>query len=365
MNNNIIDIHNSILQSFEDDNKLLPEIKIRIENLKVIYDNTDDIGIKDKISKEIITLEEKFSSISSNEDYFFYILQSTVLLDEYKDELNKPIEINFMGEKTVTNTEKADKIYQNFIDLIQNVYPNSIPVIETEKIQDTDKCPTCKCVADELAIDIPNILVCKCGTERDSMLLTFSYKDSERINVTTKYTYDRRIHFRECINQFQGKQNSTIKQEVYDKLIEQLSSHGLVREGSFPQTIKYEKVTKYHISVFLKEIGFANHYEDLNLIYHVITGNELDDISHLEKVLMDDFDKLSKIYDEEYIKTQKILRKNFINTQYVLYQLLKRHKYPCNASDFTFLKTIERKGFHDEICSHLFRLLGWNFYACF
>ena len=126
-----------------------------------------------------------------------------------------------------------------------------------------------------------------------------------------------------------------------------------------------KKVSKYHISIFLKEIGYAKHYEDLNLIYHVITDNKLHDISHLEDVLMEDFDKLSKLYDEEYIKTRKIPRKNFINTQYVLYQLLKRHKYPCNKSDFSFLKTAERKEFHDDICTHLFKKLGWNIICTF
>ena len=54
-----------------------------------------------------------------------------------------------------------------------------------------------------------------------------SYKDVERVNMATikitKYTYDRKIHFRDCINQFQGKQNATIDKKVYDKLIEQLN----------------------------------------------------------------------------------------------------------------------------------------------
>ena len=76
---------------------------------------------------------------------------------------------------------------------------------------------------------------------------------------------------------------------------------------------------------------------------------------------MADFDTLSELYDREYIQTKKINRKNFINTQYVLYELLKRHKHACNIEDFNFLKTTERKAFHDNICSDLFKKLGWNF----
>jgi hypothetical protein len=45
--------------------------------------------------------------------------------------------------------------------------------------------------------------------------------------------------------------------------------------------------------------------------------------------------------------------------------LLRRHKYPCQKEDFNILKTIDRKYYHDEICSELFHDLGWNFQPLF
>ena len=64
-------------------------------------------------------------------------------------------------------------------------------------------------------------------------------------------------------------------------------------------------------------------------------------------------------------KIIKLIEKNFINTQYVLFQLLRRHKYPCKRADFNILKTIDRKSFHDDVCKSLFEQLGWNFTALF
>ena len=110
--------------------------------------------------------------------------------------------------------------------------------------------------------------------------------------------------------------------------------------------------------VFLKDLGYSKHYENINLIYYNITGNKPDDISHLEEKLMHDFDCITKLYDELFVK--KISRNNFINTQYVLYQLLKRHKHPCKKEDFSVLKTIDRIAFHDDIVKILFQRLGWN-----
>ncbi len=362
---NIVSIHKSILETFDNDEKTLPIIKQRIDDLSFIYDTCDmSERLKDDIKTEIMDITHRYDIIKSKQQLYFYILEATSLLDEYKREMENPIQVNFLGHKNAIDQTKIRSIHDRFMVLAHKIRPT---MFYTRIPNYSNTCSTCMYVhTDDNIITSTNIVTCiKCGTENDVLQFTFSYKDADRINMSSKYTYDRRVHFKESINQFQGKQNSTIKQSIYDALLHQLNLHGLVREGDLPQNIKYEKVTKYHITIFLKEINCSNHYEDLNLIYHVITGKKLDDISHLEDVLMDDFDRLSKIYDEVYIKDKKIMRKNFINTQYVLYQLLRRHKYPCSKNDFNFLKTIERKSFHDDICSTLFKMLGWNFSPVF
>jgi hypothetical protein len=192
-----------------------------------------------------------------------------------------------------------------------------------------------------------------------------SFKDIERVNLNNKYTYDRRSHFRDCIFQFQGKQNVTIHKNVYNDIMKRLLSHGIIPPDyqQLRKEIAFEKVTKEHIYIFLKDTKYVKHYEDNVLIYHTLTGKSVPDISYLEEDLMNDFDILVEHYDKKYKNSSD--RKNFINTQYVLYQLLKRHKYPCQKEDFNILKTIDRKYYHDEICSELFSELGWNFQPLF
>ena len=80
---------------------------------------------------------------------------------------------------------------------------------------------------------------------------------------------------------------------------------------------------------------------------------------------MHDIELLSEKYEQKMIKEGNIERKSFINSQYVLYQLLTRHRYPCNRDDFNLLKTIDRVHFHEEICKELFEKLGWNFTPLF
>ena len=198
-----------------------------------------------------------------------------------------------------------------------------------------------------------------CSVEQVVLKNVSSYRDINRINISSKYQYDRKIHFRDCINQYQGKQNSTVSQNVYDDLEEQFDKHHLLfGDKNSPKEVRFKNITKEHISIFLKELDYTKHYENINLIHYNITGKKPDDIGYIEDKLLDDFDVLTDIYDKTY---KNIDRKNFINTQYVLYQLLLRHRHTCKKEDFSILKTIDRKTFHDDICKKLFCILGWNF----
>lgn len=349
----IIQIHNEILKFFKKHSCKLSEYKETIKKLQGIYNTYKN----EQINTEITNLQEYCDNIES---YNFYILQVTPLLEQYKEELSRPIFISFTGTRTEPDNTEKERIERKFIHIIKRIYRDIDKVIlPLSKDTPSDTCSYCK-VESINKITGNNFICTNCGLDNDHLQVIFSYKDTDRINISTKYKYDRCIHFRDCINQFQGKQNSTIDEAVYSALYDKLIQHNLLDRGVNKEQ-QYFNVTKQHIYMFLKEIGYSKHYEDINLIYHNITGKPLDDISYLEEVLMDDFDKLSKMYDEIYIRQLKISRKSFINTQYVLYQLLRRHKYKCKEADFNFLKTTERKCFHDEVCGTLFQHLGWNF----
>ena len=211
-----------------------------------------------------------------------------------------------------------------------------------------------------------NLLICEvCGaTLEHSKYRNISYKDIDRVNITCKYQYDRITHFKDCIQQFQGKQNATIPPAVYSDLIFQFLQHGLIPENykDIPKKEAFKAITKEHILLFLKETNHTKHYEDVTLLHHYFTEIAPPDLSAIENALLQDFDALTALYDKKYRNSE---RKNFINTQYVLFQLLRRHRFPCKKEDFNILKTIDRKYYHDDITRALFEELGFNFTATF
>lgn len=217
--------------------------------------------------------------------------------------------------------------------------------------------PPCICGNKNEFIRDDDRAVCAiCSTEQSLISNISSFSDVGRVNMASKYTYNRKVHFRDCIIQYQGKQKTNIPEEIYTIIETKLIEKGIVVENA----------TRVMVLDILKELNskdIKKYYDDIVLIHHNLTGQPCDNIEYLEDALLEDFDKLTETYDNLYTNDDDVevcKRKNFINSQFVLYQLLKKHGHPCNEMDF-FLKISERKRFHHTICKKLFNHLNWKY----
>jgi hypothetical protein len=378
----ILWIHNFLIRKYNltEDTK---ETENEYEKWKTLY---EQVSAQDGTSSELLEDIKKNMTeterIKNSEQFHFYLIHAIPILDEYKSLQSRRSKIDFMSSqpgddssREVSIRQRMNTLLKNYFWLVQTYFPAEYKKNDWDKIKITcsataasvspiNRCPVCLTDYDHFIL-YENHSVCeKCGFVPATTHNSVSYKDIDRVNMSSKYTYDRRSHFRDTIAQYQGKQNSSIPKQVYDDLIAQLVSHRIVPEdhASMPKEVAFEKVTREHILIFLREIRQTKHYEDVVLIHHTLTGRPPPDISHLENDLMNDFNILVETYDKKY-KTPE--RKNFINTQYVLFQLLRRHRFPCKKEDFNMLKTVDRKYFHDQVCSELFAEIGWSFTALF
>jgi hypothetical protein len=353
MDVNILDVDKEIRENFERSRSKIGEYrsrKIEIEETMEAHASILSPFIRSSLQSTLESLNERIKSLELNTEYNNYVIDTYALIDSYKKALSAPVRISFIGKKIDSN-EKVKDIVQEFLSVAERYgYKRSAPPLTSTT------CEVCNNAEFESKED--NVDVCvNCGYQRECAIGVPSHKDAKRINVT-KYTYDRRVHFRDCMNQYQGKQNSTIEPCVYADLEREFERNYLLIKSD-DKRIRYKNVTKENITLFLKNLKYTKHYENVNLIHYNLTGVKPDNISHLEEVLLQDFDQLTKAYDSIY--KNNIERTNFINTQYVLYQLLRKHKHPCKGDDFVMLKTIERQQFHDDIMKSLFDYLGWNF----
>jgi hypothetical protein len=188
-----------------------------------------------------------------------------------------------------------------------------------------------------------------CGFAVKHFASVASYQENNRINVAQRYVYDKRAHFGDSIKKFQGKQNTTISEEVYKDLWAKLKSHD----------IPIEKLTKDHLYEFLKLTKHSDHYEDIILIYSEMTKKSAPNISKLEQKLFALFDEVDPVYE----RVKPVGRVNFLNGQYVLYKLLQKLRYPCRTTDFYILKTRDKMLQHDQIWKKICAELHWTFIA--
>lgn len=317
-----------------------------------------NVGIVDKITAEVEKLDKLIKDIDEGHTLAFYISDTIQLIDKYRNLLKVPKRMSFMGkvcEPTDTNKHELVNKYLS----ISSKYSDVLD----EKIEIDMKCMNCGSVLECEILDDCSYICGHCSSDQGSMVSVSSFTDSERVNISSKYSYDRRTHFRECIGQYQGTQNVTIPPDIYETLDKCFKFHSLL-DGTpdTPRLERYARVTKSVILRFLKEQSVTKQYENINLIHSVVTGKPLPDISSIIDPMMEDFDVLSEIYDRKYADST---RKNFINTQYVLFQLLRRNGHDCDKDDFSNLKTVDRKFFHEEILKKVFFDLGWNYVSIF
>jgi hypothetical protein len=358
----ILIIDEKIKNSLINEEKKIIEYEERLNELERSLNASLSSKHYDKIVESIGELKEKLYSLYSERDLSFYLIETEEIISRYKKILKIPIKMSFTGKKDVDNIDKKN-IIAEYLNIAKKYYCID-SFLTTERRRNIEKhenvCDNCLNKT-EFSFDDGCLSCLECGAEKDRMDYS-SYKDSDRINVFSKYTYDRRTHFRDCINQYQGKQNCTIEDTVYEELKNEFEKHGLLVD-SVDEKVRFSNITKMHILMFLKELGYSKHYENVVLIYYNITGVNPDDISYLDEKLMSDFDLLADLYDKHFKK--KLKRVNFISAPVVLYQLLIQHGHPCNKEDFPILKTTERKLFHDSICKEMFEMLGWTYTPLF
>jgi hypothetical protein len=354
----ILSIDANIKRTFTEETDKIPQYQEKLLDLqKTDKKQTLTFRARRNLKTNISDLQENIQSLVTGQQLNFYIVETAHLVEMYKTILSTPVKLSFTGKPSRNNKEK-EKIILTYMEIAQKYADIENITPKKPKRVICNNCPNKKLFD---IIDNSIYICISCGAQQEILLHTSSYKDIDRINISAKYTYDRKVHFRDCINQYQGKQNSTIDPTVYTSLLDQFRKHHLLfGTKKTPNEERCKNITKEHIHLFLKELEYTKHYENVNLIHYQMTGKKPDDITYLEDRLLDDFDSLTDLYDKKFKNKPGFDRKNFINTQYVLYQLLVRYQHLCNKKDFTILKTIDRKSFHDDIAKICFEELNWN-----
>lgn len=377
-----------IPELYEEIRRFVREKVLYVANAKTVLDTASSLlkeggnNLRPRMILKIeIFMENLTRQIDEFENLKFFEFETTFVMEKYHD-LNKTVvSMPFFASDKSAFKNHSKKKREAVVEFDQKMkqYPTlrNLRRSSTRPVASVDdrprvSPPPCVCGnASEFIKDEDRAVCAVCSAEQSLISNTSSFSDVGRVNMSSKYTYNRKIHFRDCMMQYQGKQKTNIPAEIYAVINSELVKRKMVDPTIKDQTKKYEKVTRIMVLDILKSLNLDSvkkYYDDIVLIHYMLTNQECPDIEYLEDVLLDDFDKLTETYDAMMAEPPLVgdeglsaKRKNFINAQFVLYQLLRKHGYACSDMDFLTLKKSERKRFHHDVCKSLFTSLGWKY----
>ena len=330
----IIYIDEQITKKLQSKISTLPEMQQDLRNLLWIIHYSPDAVDQIQAKTETAILRRRIQDIEGGFDLGLYVLRTSGLLSEYRTLTSQTRSTSFVR---VVNTQDEAKIHRRN-EIVMEYLRIAKQYVNLENFKQKCQktvCEACRSANMAESEDDSSIMVCKeCGATLELLDDAPTFKDSERVNMSSRYTYTCRGHFIEAMNRFEGKQNTEIDPAVIETLKKELSLHGLTESTA----------TKDHIYMFLSEKKLSDSYSDINLLFYLITKVNPPDITDFRNELLEMHDQLEEAYSE--VKDDE--RLNSLNVNWKLYKLLQLVDYPCKKDDFFCLKTPTKQGEHEQ-----------------
>lgn len=356
---NIFHIHAKILEHLGEKITSVPELISELKSLSILMNAGNEIE-KISATQQSKMLRKRIVDLEGTFELMVYRMKTEGIVEEYRSTLGTGSR-SFMSVAKIENVDiererKLSKLTTDFMRVAMNYINVEDLVIKPSTI----RCPSCDSIKLDLSLKDDHIYICtECGTEVETLDNTPTFKDTDRVNMSSKYSYSRKGHFLDAKKRYQGIQNTdpTHIQAAVNTVLDTMKKHRLVAEQNVSSSTGMKSVTKDHVHMFLSEQDLSQHYDDINLIFHIITGVPCPQFSpELDMALNEDFDAIDEILQEN--KSEDDI--NSLNVNFKLLCLLKRRGFPCRRDEFYILKTKAKEDEHIEKMQQAFAILGWE-----
>lgn len=341
--------HQEKIKEFEKKQSNIQKIKNKIFKLEqdILYTNTkeriDIINSLNELNNELKLLEENTNQLSYFDDNI------DILLNYYTEAEQKPLPV----DTSVNIIDLFKNRKKNEINTKSDLFNNYLLRTCHIDMGNSKKINICKDCNKEMVLNQQEgLIVCElCGNS--SFILIDSdkpnYKDPSIENKINGSGYKRMNHFSELLNQFQGKENTDIPNEIYERIIEELHK----------QRIKdLSKISNYTLRATLKKLGLNSYYEHIPYIMNKLSGVPA---PCLTRDLEEKLRQMFRDVQEPFMLYKDKSRKNFLNSHYVfhkLFELLERDEF---LPYFCYLKSRQKLQEHDEVWEKICEYNSWSF----
>jgi len=300
-----------------------------------------------ELEDRLVELEDLHAAAVDRSEEVNYYFAASEVISEYNDLDVSPVQCkvsidDFLNRKKPDSTKK--KLLQSYLELVD---PRSVP----HKSAEPGVCEDCK---EELVPSKePGTLLCTfCGrTSYDLLDTEVNTKSNNKYSDYVRYSsvYQRKNHFKEWLNQIQGKESTEVPQHVFDAILVELHKNRFKNLANLTPTL---------VQRVLKKLGFSKYYENtFNIIYR-LSGIEPPSLTRdTEEMLMKYFRQI----EEPFKLYKKRGRKNILRYSYILYKLCELVELDEMLPCFKLLKNRSKLIEQDAIWQCICRHLGWEF----
>jgi hypothetical protein len=396
----IENLHNekmdNIFKKYNSINKKKEKLNFLNDKLKILNKEkyNDNINIINELEKDIISLKKEIYEIENNFELIDYMDKAWTFIENFKDNdynnvnnndnnndnnidndnLNNNNINNNNQNNNNNNNNDSNIIINNELDKNTNILKFINKTGKTNKGEEYNryynKCflninsinssnnsnSNCKnCSQNDFEIDFKNaLIICtncgSCDQYYDYSVNGINYSDSVHIEtVSQPFSYQRKNHFREWLNQLQGKEVTVIPDTVINLIFLEIKKERITN---------LEDITSERIKKYLKKLKLNKYYEHIpNLISKITNKPPLTITKDFEEILLEHFDKIQEPFQKHCPKD----RKNFLSYSYTLHkfcQLLGKNEYLIY---FPLLKSREKLFEQEKIWKGICNDLKWQF----
>ena len=325
---------------------------IELTHLQQIPLKTSDDFNKIRVRRDQIKdIDDKIFNIENSVDEMDYYFKTSSLLQKYYDEnvaltKSKMTITDFFQKSKQDNSDNKKKMFNTYMNLIDQ----NVSDVKTRKIHAYSCCDRCDI---EMLVDCNNMHVCPtCGEIDVPMLEQDSrYQESYPSNTESqRYSvYQRKNHFKEWINQIQGRESNDVPQEVIDMVLLELHK------------IRFENLAlleQSHVRKILKKLNLSRYYENTFHIINRINGLPPPTLSRDTE---DQLVKLFKQIEEPFEMFKSENRKNILRYSYILYKFCELLELDDFLRCFRLLKNRNKLIQQDEIWKKICEYNQWEF----
>lgn len=236
------------------------------------------------------------------------------------------------------------ELLDKFMFQVNRKHTSTAVVSKTESL-----CPHCGC-KDLTVIATEAISICpECATVQEVLVETDKPGFKEVKSEVHYFSYRRSNHFQEWISQTQGREHTSIPDNVYHDILTELKKQKIENIAS----LKASKLKE-----IMKKLNLNRYFEHLSHILCHLNGMTT---VEMPVELENDMRRMFQLIQAPFLLHKPSGRKNFLSYSYVLHKFLQLLGEDDYLPHFPLLKSRQKLHAQDQIWKKICETLRWQF----